>query len=132
LQTDNFLSGNLVLTRRHSYDLFSASFDKRIPHAARPVVKGSSTVNVRSAARLALFGLALSAALAFGTQELRPPTDIAASSLERAALTSDNGVGVIAGHLATSSGTPAQSMGGGCERERRPNCSSPRRRSTRR
>ena len=94
-------------------------------------------MNARGVTRLALlaFGLALSAAVACDTQELRPATDTvvtAASSIESAALTSDDGGGVIAGHLATISGTPAQYMGGGCERERRPNCSRPGRRSTRR
>jgi hypothetical protein len=92
-------------------------------------------VNARGVARLALlaFGLALSAAVACGTQELRPATVVtAASSIESAALTSDDGGGVIAGHLATINGTSAQYTGGGCERERRPNCSRPGRRSTRR
>jgi hypothetical protein len=94
-------------------------------------------VNARGVTRLALpaCGLALSAAVACGTQELRPATDTvvtAASGIESAALTSDDGGGLIAGHLATISGTPAQYMGGGCERERRPNCSRPGRRSTRR
>ena len=93
-------------------------------------------MNARGVTRLALlaFGLALSAAVACGTQELRPATDTvvtAASSIESAALTSDDG-GVIAGHLATIGGTPAQYMGGGCERERRPNCNRPGRRSTHR
>jgi hypothetical protein len=91
-------------------------------------------VNARGVTRLALlaFGLALSAAVACGTQELRPATDTAASSIESAALTSDHGGGVIAGQLATINGTPAQYLAGGCERERRPNCSRPGRRSTRR
>ncbi|MFZ0715310.1 hypothetical protein [Mycobacterium sp.] len=91
-------------------------------------------MNARGVTRLALpaCGLALSAAVAFGTQELRPATDIvvaAASGIESAALTSG---GADAGHLVTVTGTPAQSMGGGCERERRPICSRPGRRSTRR
>ena len=95
-------------------------------------------MNARGVTRLALlaFGLALSAAVAYGTQELRPATDTvvtAAASIESVLPTSDDSGGVIAGHLATISGTPAQSMaGGGCERERRPNCSRPGRRSTRR
>jgi hypothetical protein len=69
-------------------------------------------------------------------QELRSATDTvvtAASSIESAALTGDDGSGVIAGDLATISGTPAQYMaGGGCERVRRPNCNRPNRRSTHR
>jgi hypothetical protein len=94
-------------------------------------------VNARGVTRLALLalGLALSAALACDTQELRPATDTvvtAASSIESAALTSDDDGGVIAGHLATISGTSAQYMGGACERERRPNCNRPGRRSTHR
>jgi hypothetical protein len=93
-------------------------------------------VNARGVTRLALlaFGLALSAAVVCGTQELRTTDAVvtAASGIESAALTSDDGGGVIAGHLAISSGTPAQQMGGGCERERRPNCSRPGRRSSRR
>ena len=93
-------------------------------------------MNARGVNRLALlaFGLALSAAVACGTQELRPATDTvvtAASSIESAPLTSDDGGGVV-GHLATISGTPAQYMAGGCERERRPNCNRLGRRSTHR
>lgn len=93
-------------------------------------------MNARGVTRLALlaFGLALSAAAAFGTQELRPATDtvvIAASSIESAALTSgDNGVN--AAHLVTVSRAAAQYMAGGCERVRRPNCNRPNRRSTHR
>jgi hypothetical protein len=94
-------------------------------------------MNTRGVIRLALpaCGLALSAVVAFGTQELRSVTDTvvtAASSIDSAAFTSQDGGGVIAGHLVTASGTPAQYMGGGCERERRPNCNRPGRRSTRR
>jgi len=79
----------------------------------------------------------LSAALACGTQELSRATDTvvtAVSSIESASsLTGDDGGGVIAGHSATLSGTPAQYMaGGGCERVRRPNCNRPNRRSTHR
>ena len=92
-------------------------------------------MNARGVTRLGLlaFGLALSAAVACDTQELLRATDTlvtAASSIESTALTSDDGV--IAGHIANISGTSAQYMGGGCERERRPNCSRPGRRSTRR
>jgi len=94
-------------------------------------------VNAGGVTRLGLlaFGLALSAAVACGAQELLPATDTAvtaASSIESTALTSDDGGGVIAGHIASVSGTSAQYMGGGCERERRPNCSRPGRRSTHR
>jgi len=94
-------------------------------------------VNARGVTRLALlaFGLALSAAVACDTQELRPATDTvvtAASSIESVALTSDDGGGVIAGQLVTISGTPAQYMAGGCERVRRPNCNRLGRRSTHR
>ena len=96
-------------------------------------------MNARGVTQLALpaFGLALSAAMACGVQELRPATDTvvtAASSIESAPLTSDDdGGGVIAGDLATISGAPAQYMaGGGCERVRRPSCSRPGRRSTHR
>jgi len=94
-------------------------------------------VNARGVTRLALpaCGLALSAAVACGTQELHPATDTvvtAASGIESAALTSDDGGGVIEGDLATISGIPAQYMGGGCERVRRPNCNRPGRRSTHR
>ena len=94
-------------------------------------------MNVRGVTRLALlaFGLALSAAVACDTQELRPATDTvvtAASSIESVALTSDDGGGVIAGHLAISSATPGQYMGAGCERDRRANCNRPGRRSTHR
>jgi hypothetical protein len=138
LQTDNFFPGNLVLTRRNDYNLSSASVDKRIPHCRQNrSVKGSSTVNARGATRLGLLilGLALSAAVACDAQELLPATHTvvtAASSIESTALTSDDGGGVIAGHIANINGTSAQYMGGGCERERRPNCSRPGRRSTRR
>jgi hypothetical protein len=94
-------------------------------------------VNARGVARLGLLtlGLALSASGVFGTQQLFPATNTlvnAASSVERIAPTSDDGGGAIAGQIATISGTPAQYMGGGCERERRPNCNRPGRRSTRR
>jgi hypothetical protein len=100
-------------------------------------VKGSSTVNARGVIRLGLlaFGLALSSAVVCDTQELLPSTNTvvtAASSIESTALTSDDGGGVIAGHIATISGTPAQYLGGGCERVRRPNCNRPGRRSTHR
>ena len=92
-------------------------------------------MNAGGATRLGLLalGLALSAGVACDAQELLPATDTvvtAASSIESTALTSDDGV--IAGHIANISGTSAQYMGGGCERERRPNCSRPGRRSTRR
>jgi hypothetical protein len=102
----------------------------------RQPVKGSSTVNARGVARLGLLalGLALSAAVAYGPQELLPATNTlvnAASSIERIAPSGDGG-GDIAGQLATIGGTPAQYMSGGCERERRPNCNRPGRRSTRR
>jgi hypothetical protein len=94
-------------------------------------------VNARGVARLGLLalGLALSAAVACGPQELFPATNTlvnAASSVNSIALTSDDGSGVIAGQIASIGGTPAQYMGGGCERERRPNCNRPGRRSTRR
>ena len=100
-------------------------------------VKGRSTVNARGVTRLGLlaFGLAVSAAVACDTQEPLPAPDTvvtAASSVESTALTSDDGAGAIAGQLASIGGTSAQYMGGGCERERRPNCSRPGRRSTRR
>ena len=90
-------------------------------------------MNACAVARLGLLtlGLALSAAVACDVQELLPATD-AASSIESTALTSDDAGGVIAGHIANISGTSAQYMGGGCERERRPNCSRPGRRSSRR
>lgn len=93
-------------------------------------------MNARGVTRLALLalGLALSVTMACGTQELRAATDTvatAASGIDSASLTSNDG-GVIVGHFATISGTPAQYMGGGCERERRPNCNRPGRRSTRR
>ena len=80
-------------------------------------------MNARGVTRLGLLacGLALSATVV-----------TAASSIESITLTSDNGGGVIAGQLATSSGTPAQYMGGGCERVRRPSCNRPGRRSTHR
>jgi hypothetical protein len=73
--------------------------------------------------------------VAFGSQELRSVTDTvvtAASSFESAAFTSDDVGGVIAGHLVSVSAAHAQYMGGGCERERRPNCNRPGRRSSRR
>jgi len=94
-------------------------------------------VNARGVARLGMLalGLTLSAATAGGVQELLPATNTvvtAASSIESTAPTSDDGGGVIAGQIATIRGTPAQYMGGGCERERRPNCNRPGRRSTRR
>jgi hypothetical protein len=94
-------------------------------------------VNVRGVTRLGMLalGLTLSAAMVGGAQELLPATNTvvtAASSIESTALTSDDGGGVIAGQIATVSGTPAQYMGGSCERERRPNCNRPGRRSTRR
>ena len=92
-------------------------------------------MNVRGVTRLALlaFGLALSAAVACDTQELLMTDTVvaAASSIQSAALTSDDG-GVIAGHLAISSATPGQYMGAGCERDRRANCNRPGRRSTHR
>jgi hypothetical protein len=94
-------------------------------------------MNAGGATRLGLLtlGLALSAAVAWDGQGLLPATDTvvgAASSIETTAVTSDDGGGVIAGHIANISRTSAQYMGGGCERERRPNCSRPGRRSTRR
>ena len=94
-------------------------------------------MNACGVARLGLLtvGLALSAEMACDAQELLPATDTvvtAASGIESTALTSDDGGGVIAGHIANISGTSAQYMGGGCERERRPNCSRPGRRSSRR
>jgi hypothetical protein len=94
-------------------------------------------VNARGVTRLGLLtvGLALSAAVVCDAQELLPATDAvvtATSSIESIALTSDDSGGGIAGRIANISGTPAQYMGGGCERERRPNCSRPGRRSTRR
>ena len=94
-------------------------------------------MNAGGATRLGLLtlGLALSAAVACDVQELLPATDTAmsaASSIESTALTSDDGGGDIAGLIPNISRTSAQYMGGGCERERRPNCSRPGRRSTRR
>ena len=94
-------------------------------------------MNGSGVARVGLLtlALALSAAVACGTQELRPATETvvtAASGVESAALTSDDGGGVTAGHIAPISGTPAQYAGGGCERVRRPNCNRPGRRSTHR
>ena len=95
-------------------------------------------MNGSGVARVGLLtlALALSAAVAGDAQELLPTTDTvvtAASSIESTGLTSDDGGGVIAGHSATLSGTPAQYMaGGGCERVRRPNCNRPNRRSTHR
>lgn len=80
-------------------------------------------MNARGFARLGLltFGLALSAAVACGGDQLLFATDsvaIAAPGIDR----------YIAG------GTPAQFMGGGggCERVRRPSCNRPGRRSTHR
>ena len=94
-------------------------------------------MNARGLARLGLLasGVALSAAMAGGTQDLLPATNTlvnAASSVESTALISDDGGGVIAGQIPKISGTPAQYMGGGCERVRRPNCNRPGRRSTHR
>jgi hypothetical protein len=93
-------------------------------------------VNARGVTRLGMLalGLTLSAAMAGGTQQVLPATDAvvtAASSIERIALTSDDGGG-IAGQIATNGGVAVQYMGGGCERERRPNCNRPGRRSTHR
>ena len=59
-------------------------------------------------------------------------TVVTASSIQSTAFTSDDDGGVMAGHLVTVSGTPAQYMAGGCERVRRPNCNRPGRRSTHR
>jgi hypothetical protein len=73
--------------------------------------------------------------VACDAQELLPAADTvvtAASSIESTALTSDDGGGVIAGLIPDIGKTSAQYMGGGCERERRPNCSRPGRRSSRR
>jgi hypothetical protein len=100
-------------------------------------VKGSSTVNARGVARLGLLtlGLALSASVASGAQELFPATNTlvnAASSVQRIAITGADAGGAIAGQIATIGGTPAQLMGGGCERVRKPNCNRPNRRSTHR
>jgi len=94
-------------------------------------------VIARGATRLGLlaFGLALSAAVACDAQELLPATYTvvtAASSIESTPLTSDDGGGVIAGVIPKISKTSPQYVGGGCERERRPNCSRPGRRSSRR
>ena len=94
-------------------------------------------MNARGVTRLGLlaFGLALSAAVACDAQELLPASGTvvtAASSIESTALTSDDGGGVIAGLIPDIRKTSAQYMGGGCERERRPNCNRPGRRSTRR
>ena len=94
-------------------------------------------MNACGVARLGLLtvGLALSAEMACDAQEFLPATDTvvtAASSIESTALTSDDGGAVIAGLIPDISKTSAQYMGGGCERERRPNCSRPGRRSTRR
>jgi hypothetical protein len=94
-------------------------------------------VNLRGVARLGplAIGLALSAGIACDAQALLPATAnvvTAASSIESMALTSDDGGGIVAGHITNITGIPAQYMGGGCERERRPNCSRPGRRSTRR
>ena len=94
-------------------------------------------MNACGLARLGLLtlGLALSAAVACNAQELLPATDTvvtAASSIESTALTSDDAGGASTGQIANISGTSAQQMGGGCERERRPNCSRPGRRSSRR
>jgi hypothetical protein len=94
-------------------------------------------VNALGATRRGLLacGLAVSAALACDAQELLPATNTAmtaASSIESTALTSDDGGGVRTGQIAKISGTSAQYMSGGCERERRPNCTRPGRRSSRR
>jgi hypothetical protein len=94
-------------------------------------------VNARGVARLGLltFGLALGAGLACDAQELLPATGTvlaAGSGFESIARASDDSGGATAGQIANISETPAQYMGGGCERERRPNCSRPGRRSTRR
>lgn len=93
-------------------------------------------MNARGVSRLGLLasGLALSAAMVCGAQELLPAGTVvtAASSIQSTALTSDDGGGVIDGRIASISGTTAQYMGGGCERVRRPNCSRPGRRSTHR
>jgi hypothetical protein len=94
-------------------------------------------VNARGVARLGLLavGLALSAAAAGGTQEFFPSTNTlvsAAYSIEGAAFTSDDSGGASPERIVGNSGTPAQSMAGGCERERRPNCNRPGRRSSRR
>jgi hypothetical protein len=94
-------------------------------------------VNAHRVTRLALlaFGLALSAAVACDAQELLPAGDTlmtAASGIESTALTSDDGGGVNAGHIANIGGTSAQYMSGGCERERRPNCGRLGRRSSHR
>jgi hypothetical protein len=94
-------------------------------------------MNACGLARLGLLtlGLALSAAVACNAQELLPATATvvtAASSIESTALTRDDPGGASTGQIANISGTSAQQMGGGCERERRPNCSRPGRRSSRR
>jgi hypothetical protein len=94
-------------------------------------------VNARGVARLGLLtvGLALSASVACDAQGFLPKTDAlvaAASSVQSVALTSEDGGAANAGQIVAISGTPAQYMGGGCERERKPNCSRPGRRSTRR
>jgi hypothetical protein len=94
-------------------------------------------VNARGLAGLGLasLGVALSAAFAIGAQEPLPTTYAlvtAASSVESVALTSAAGGDVPGGQVAGIGGTPAQYMGGGCERERRPSCNRPGRRSTRR
>lgn len=94
-------------------------------------------MNARGVTRLGLLAsaLALSVAMVCDAQGLRPATETvvtAASSIESTALASDNGGGVIAGGTASISGATAQYMGGGCERERRPNCNRPGRRSSRR
>ena len=94
-------------------------------------------MNARGVARLGLLtlGFALSASVASGTQQLFPTTTTlvnAASGVERVAVTSADGGGTIAGQIATIGGTPAQFMGGGCERVRKPNCNRPGRRSTHR
>ena len=94
-------------------------------------------MNARGVARLGLLalGLALSAAMADGTQELFSPTNTlvnATSSVESIALSSGDGSGAIAGQLASIGRAPAQYMGGGCEKVRKPNCNRPGRRSTHR
>ena len=94
-------------------------------------------MNARSVARLGLLplGLAVSASVACGAQELFPATNTlvnAASGVERVAVASADGGGAVTGQIATNSGTPAQYMGGGCEKVRKPNCNRPGRRSTHR
>ncbi len=84
-------------------------------------------MNARGSEGLGLLisGLVLTAVLTCGGYELfRGP-----ASMATAASSFESGGGV-AGYVA--GGTAAQSMGPGCERERRPNCNRPGRRSTRR